>query len=193
MPSQIYKGENKQIKCACGCGKTLLQKDKYGRNRKAIIGHHNRNKGLKKFWDMLKEDSNGCWNWTGCKTNKGYGDLQVDGKRYLAHRLSYELEYGVFDKNMEILHLCDNPLCCNPKHLKLGTHLENMHDAIIKGRMITGKNTFSDNDISKIRKLYFSTKLSQHEIAKIFKTHPSYICRIVNNKRRRENQNVTNL
>ncbi|WP_373863234.1 hypothetical protein [Acetobacter tropicalis] len=37
-------------------------------------------------------------------------------------------------KPFVILHLCDNPACCNVDHMTLGTPTENTQDSISKGR-----------------------------------------------------------
>lgn len=77
----------------------------------------------------------GCRLWKGCRV-KGYGQLRgFDNKPTLAHRFSYELHYGGFDKKLCVCHKCDNPSCVNPEHLFLGTHSDNMGDRRIKNEM----------------------------------------------------------
>jgi hypothetical protein len=51
-----------------------------------------------------------------------------------AHRYAWILTHGEPDADLEIMHICDVPACCNPEHLKLGTHAENMADCVAKGR-----------------------------------------------------------
>lgn len=81
-----------------------------------------------------KSDVEGCWNWRGRLSDKGYGKLRVDGKLKRAHRWAYELHHGPFDSALSVCHRCDNPSCVNPSHLFLGTHQDNMSDRRSKGR-----------------------------------------------------------
>ncbi len=69
-----------------------------------------------------------CWEWRGTLV-KRYGVLQVDKKRHKAHRLALVWLGGERDSSngvLSVLHSCDNPKCCNPEHLRFGTHQENM-------------------------------------------------------------------
>jgi hypothetical protein len=75
-----------------------------------------------------------CWNFTGGKNNIGYGMIR-DGKGMrTTHRVSYEEHNGKIPQGMLVLHSCDNTLCVAPHHLRLGTHKDNTHDMISKGR-----------------------------------------------------------
>lgn len=85
-----------------------------------------------------------CWPWQGGKTPKGYGQLNVgrdaEGRqdtRY-THRIAYQLAHGVDPAGALVMHSCDNPPCCNPKHLSLGTQADNVADASRKGRYLRG-------------------------------------------------------
>lgn len=94
-----------------------------------------------RFWShVIKID--GCWIWTASKRYKGYGafcwrrdGVLIQGR---AHRYSYELHYGTFPDELFVLHKCDNPPCVNPKHLFLGTVLDNNLDMCRKGRHVSG-------------------------------------------------------
>lgn len=76
-----------------------------------------------------------CWLWTGAKSN-GYGQLGVDGKNRLVHRLSYELYIGPIPEGLIIDHLCRVRHCLNPDHLEVVTQREN----ILRGTAPTAQN-----------------------------------------------------
>lgn len=75
-----------------------------------------------------------CWNWTGYKTELGYGRLRLNNKKTLAHRASYEIFVGKIPDKKLVCHKCDNPSCLNPDHLFLGTNNDNVQDRVKKGR-----------------------------------------------------------
>lgn len=79
-----------------------------------------------------------CWEWQGSRQAFGYGGIQVDGKKWRTHRLSYFVFVGALPEGMLVCHKCDNPPCVNPSHLFLGTHSDNMMDASKKGRIGAG-------------------------------------------------------
>lgn len=88
------------------------------------------------FWTKVdKRGSDECWPWNGCKLGMGYGRFRSEGKFICAHRFSYIIHFGPLpDGKPCVLHHCDNPPCCNPKHLFAGTKQENTDDCIRKGR-----------------------------------------------------------
>lgn len=90
------------------------------------------------FWEQVKTGEPGeCWPWTGRHDKDGYGGVgrHMDGVRYQrAHRLAYRLHYGSDPGALLVLHTCDNPPCCNPTHLRLGTVEDNNADMLAKGR-----------------------------------------------------------
>ena len=82
---------------------------------------------------IIVDENTNCWNWIGAKNPHGYGKMtmrDLNHKRYysLAHRESYLLYKGSIVNNLYVLHKCDNPSCCNPDHLYLGTNSENQQD-----------------------------------------------------------------
>lgn len=76
----------------------------------------------------------GCWNWTGEISTKGYGNFHLRYQRIAAHIVSYLIHVGDYDRSKHICHACDNRSCVRPDHLFVGTNKENMIDCIRKGR-----------------------------------------------------------
>jgi len=75
-----------------------------------------------------KEMPNGCWEYQGFRhpAPRNYGLTCYRNKNWRTNRLAYFLTKGPIPKGMVVMHCCDNPPCCNPNHLSLGTHLQNM-------------------------------------------------------------------
>ena len=75
-----------------------------------------------------------CWEYIKKLRKDGYAQIGINGKKILAHRLSYTVYIGEIPEGMCVLHKCDNRKCLNPKHLWLGTQADNVRDTIEKGR-----------------------------------------------------------
>lgn len=79
-----------------------------------------------------KRDGVSCWNWTGNLDKDGYGIFNKRDNgittRFPAHRVAYYICKGKIDDGLVIRHMCDNKLCCNPNHLRVGTNKENQED-----------------------------------------------------------------
>lgn len=75
-----------------------------------------------------------CWECTKYRMRSGYGRMTHMGTVRLAHRVTWELNFGPIPEGMIVCHHCDNPPCCNPSHLFVGTDGDNQKDKTIKGR-----------------------------------------------------------
>ena len=76
-----------------------------------------------------------CHLWTGYRDPVGYGRMYINGAKRIAHRIAWEVAHGPIPEGMIVMHaVCDNPPCCNPEHLKLGTQADNARDRVRKGR-----------------------------------------------------------
>ncbi|GAA1992709.1 hypothetical protein GCM10009718_33020 [Isoptericola halotolerans] len=82
-----------------------------------------------------------CWPWEGRLDAKGYGFIKVNGKTTRVHRVAWLLANGSWPPpGMVVRHRCDNPPCCNPAHLQLGTVRENVADCIERDRRAHGES-----------------------------------------------------
>lgn len=104
------------------------------------------------FWDnVIPEPNSGCWLWLGSATRGGYGCGTGLRRSGLAHRLVYELAVGKIPADLESDHLCRTTICCNPAHIELVTHLENVRrsascqrrDTCKRGHEFTEENTYT--------------------------------------------------
>ncbi len=173
-----------------------------------------------RFFSKLKlEPETGCLIWSGGVISR-YGVVYSTAGKFRAHRVAAYLA-GMIDHPrgvpsghgqgaINVLHRCDNPLCCNPEHLFVGTHQDNMDDMWAKGRSVQQKfvgppkklirrkrqyptgdkhhlSKLTDAQVADIRVWYAAGIYSQGEMARMFgvtQSNISYICR---NKSRIDN------
>lgn len=124
---------------------------------------------VQRFWSKVNIGSyDACWPWMSAtsETRGGlYGRFTIkrDGKRITAyaHRIAYEMTFGLIPDGEGyhgtiVMHSCDNSLCCNPLHMRLGTQKDNVGDMYAKGRQnrpigaATGRAKINEDDARAI-------------------------------------------
>lgn len=114
-----------------------------------------------RLWPMTQVTAAGCWEYTGTRDREGYGRFYVRGphlnrqKGRRAHRVAWEITNGPIPHGLIVRHRCDNPPCCNPDHLELGTQADNMRDRSERGNAPQGEGhpqaKLSARDVRQIR------------------------------------------
>lgn len=92
---------------------------------------------LDRFWTRVDRTGgpDACWPWVAGRFANGYGSFRVDGRNARAHRwLLGHLRGEALGADELGCHHCDNPPCCNPRHLFIGSHGDNTRDMTAKGR-----------------------------------------------------------
>lgn len=92
-----------------------------------------KNKIIDRIFSRCVEDENGCMVWQGGTSGKikkgvggrGYGRIRIQGKTSATHRVIYTCFHGYIPSCLDIDHICNNKLCCNPNHLEAVSHKEN--------------------------------------------------------------------
>jgi hypothetical protein len=134
-----------------------------------------------RFWFYApRRSAEECWEWGGPLTTAGYGWFKYKAVFYTAHKVSYRLNVGEVPDGLCVCHSCDNRKCVNPKHLWLGTQLDNVRDMIRKGRA----NPLKRNLRCKKGHLY-------SEVGVRNKTNGTRQCRLCDNLSRRKRTEIS--
>lgn len=138
-----------------------------------------------RFWNKIKETETGCWEWQGSRRPDGYGRIMIGKRRRTTHRIAFLLHYGELPEGQLICHHCDNPPCCNPRHLFKGTPQDNSTDQYNKGRSThgtrNGRAKLTPDKVNEIRHLGSSGEVSLTQLAEQFKTSKQTIWNILHN------------
>ena len=127
--------------------------------------------------------TDGCWLWTASCAGAGYGQMKLpkQRKQEYSHRLAYMIYKGQIEKGRHVCHTCDNPRCCNPEHLFLGTSQDNHDDMVKKNRSTHGEKNptakLTEKDVREISAC-LDAGMSQRKIAMAFGVHQVTISKI---------------
>lgn len=155
---------------------------------------------LDRFWDNVDMSGgpDACWPWARSRRGKGYGSVKVNGRLRSAHRVAYRLATGHDPVGLLVMHVCDNPPCCNPAHLSAGTASDNMRDMVAKHRgggflAAEGHNRgekhatskLTNADVAAIRAASTGEWGERTRFARDYGVTVGHICEILNGKKRR--------
>ena len=112
-----------------------------------------------RFWSKVAKGEPGeCWEWQGATGQSGHGQFWTGERITNAHRMAYRLTKGEIPDGLMVRHACDNPPCCNPSHLLVGTARDNSQDALERGRTARSgslpQTRLSDAEVAEIRASY---------------------------------------
>lgn len=90
-------------------------------------------------WEKIQEIGwtktvSGCYEYNGYRNKAGYGQFRSSNKLIRVHRMVYKNLVGDLSDEEVVMHLCDNPSCGEPTHLKRGTQSQNIQDMFFKNR-----------------------------------------------------------
>lgn len=141
-----------------------------------------------RFWSKVAVDgADKCWEWLAGRRADGYGVITYRSIAFGSHRAAWSLRHRRTPGKRLVMHKCDNPICVNPSHLCVGTHLDNYRDSERKGRRVNvggernGNSRLAEADVRRIRLL--STSQSMKSIARVYGVAASTIERIVHRRR----------
>lgn len=149
-----------------------------------------------RFWSKVDKGApDECWPWTR-STRKGYGTITLsprdceDARRrsVFTHRLSYYMAQGEWPEPLG-RHTCDNPICCNPRHVISGTPKQNMGDKYERGRAVHPRGersvlaVLTASQAAEIRSKYATGMVSQRALAAEYGIAQPTVCRVVRGER----------
>lgn len=135
---------------------------------------------------LARIELNGCWMWNGTILKNGYGNFRNEhGRAEGPHRVAYRILKGDIPNGYDVCHMCDVRACINPDHLFVGTRLDNMTDAVHKGRMPRGDKgnhptaKLLPHEVIEIRHAIGSAAI----IAEQYGIHPNHVYDIRNGRK----------
>jgi hypothetical protein len=161
-------------------GECMANRRKYCSYRCARKAVSRRRDYAAAFWQRMRKNGS-CLEWTGATEFGGYGHAAYKGKIQKTSRIAYQLIHGPIPVGMCVLHRCDNPLCCNPEHLFLGTIADNNRDKEMKNRGNHAKGTrharakLTEGLVLELRQRYSGGESSYKKLAEEYDVHPATI------------------
>lgn len=111
-------------------------------------------RSVNRFWGFVKVGGpDQCWPWTKARTKANYGRW-CSRRRWMSHRFAWAVTHGRMPTRWQyVCHRCDNPPCCNPAHLFLGSAADNSADCWAKGRASPPPRSIRLGSAKKLAKL----------------------------------------
>lgn len=155
---------------------------------------------IARFWKKVgPPNERGCREWIPSDlASGGYGRFPMAGKRPSAHRIAWLLTNGKIPNGLWVLHVCDNPRCCNPGHLFLGTPNDNVQDMVSKKRHTFGdihpfrikgaahmvgskshKAKLTEEKVIEIRERYANEETTCAKLAAEYGVHESAVTQLI--------------
>ena len=189
------KSTPEQLRRVCiRCGATFTV-DKPSRSQKycshaCYIANQYGDTVDERFWSKVdRRGPDDCWEWQAGRHTLGYGAFRINGQQKRAHRFAWEITHGPIPDGLLVCHECDNPPCCNPSHLFLGTVSDNTQDAANKGRLYdasgsrNGHAKLSEENVRDIRRMLAIDGRSTHDVAVLFNVSTATVRGIMRGKR----------
>lgn len=185
--------------CHCGCGRKTPIAKNHNKERGVIkgepltyINRHNLklrhfDSHAERFWSKVAITANPdkCWEWQSGRMPSGYGKFWFQGTHVPASRFAYRLSYGEIAEGLLVCHSCDNRTCCNPAHLFLGTHQDNMQDMVNKNRqphLNKGQPSITIDQFQQVLRSITSGMVTKTKLATDLGISPKTIEKIISGK-----------
>ncbi len=139
---------------------------------------------ITEFWMSVAvtDDESECWFWTGYEED-GYGRFFWDGQMVGAHELAVTFATGERRApGLDTCHRCNNPICCNPHHIRFDTRASNVADMVAAGTARNGNTRLTAESARVIRERY-AHGAAQVSLARDYLISPALVSAIIRGRR----------